>query len=117
MLNLDQLGGISYNKGCYTGQEIVARTHYLGKTKRALFLAECDTPFTPASNSAIIDDSTGTEQTIGKVLLAQRSQLAHENEGTLCKMLIVLQVSDSDTYNLKLNNNNQTKITLLTLPL
>ena len=77
MLNLDLLGGISFNKGCYTGQEIVARTHYLGKAKRALFLAECDTPFLPAPNSAIIDDSTGTEQAIGKVLLAQRSHAAH----------------------------------------
>jgi folate-binding protein YgfZ len=114
MLNLDELGGISYNKGCYTGQEIVARTHYLGKAKRALFLAECDTPFTPAPNLAIIDDSTGTEQTVGKVLLAQRSHAGHENKGTLCKMLIVLQVSDSDTHNLKLKDNNQTKITLLT---
>lgn len=34
MVNLDALGGISYKKGCYTGQEIVARTHYLGKVKR-----------------------------------------------------------------------------------
>ena len=109
MLNLDLLGGISFNKGCYTGQEIVARMHYLGKTKRALFLAECDTPFEPAPNSIIIDDSTGTEQAIGKVL-----QAVHGYEGTLCKMLIVLQVSDSDTYNLKLKDNNQSKITLLT---
>jgi len=114
MLNLDLLGGISFNKGCYTGQEIVARTHYLGKTKRALFLAECDTPFTPAPNSTIIDDSTGTEQSIGKVLLAQRCRARHRNERTLCKMLIVLQVSDSDTHNLKLKDQNQTKITLLT---
>jgi folate-binding protein YgfZ len=114
MLNLDLLGGISFNKGCYTGQEIVARTHYLGKAKRALFLAECDTPFTPAPNSTVIDDSTGTEQAIGKVLLAQRSRAAHGNEGSLCKMLVVLQVSDSDTYNLKLKDNNQNKITLLT---
>jgi len=110
MLNLDLLGGISFNKGCYTGQEIVARTHYLGKTKRAMYLAECDTPFLPAPNSAIIDDSTGTEQTIGKVLLTQRPHAAHET----CKMLIVLQVSDSDTHTLKLKDNNQTKITLLT---
>ncbi len=62
MLNLDLLGGISFNKGCYTGQEIVARTHYLGKAKRALFLAECNTPSPPAPNSTIFDDSTGTEQ-------------------------------------------------------
>ncbi len=34
MVNLDALGGISFTKGCYTGQEIVARTHYLGKVKR-----------------------------------------------------------------------------------
>lgn len=110
MLNLDLLGGISFNKGCYTGQEVVARTHYLGKAKRALFLAECDTPSTPEPNSTIIDDSTGSEQTIGKVLLAQRSNVVHET----CKMLIVLQVSDSDTPNLKLKDNNQHKITLLT---
>jgi folate-binding protein YgfZ len=114
MLNLDQMGGISFNKGCYTGQEIVARTHYLGKTKRVLFLAECDTPSTPAPNSIIIDDSTGTEQTIGRVLLAQHSQATSDNEGTVCKMLIVLQVSDNDTHNLKLNDNKQTHITLLT---
>ena len=35
---LEDLDGISYKKGCYTGQEIVARTHYLGKIKKKLFL-------------------------------------------------------------------------------
>ena len=114
MLNLDLLGGISFNKGCYTGQEIVARTHYLGKAKKALFLAECETPSTPEPNSSIIDNSTGMEQAIGKVLLAQRSRSAPGNEGTRCKMLVVLQVSDSDTHNLKLTDNNKNKITLLT---
>jgi len=37
MLNLDTLGGISFNKGCYPGQEIVARMHYLGKLKQRLY--------------------------------------------------------------------------------
>jgi len=36
MLNLDKLGAISFTKGCYTGQEIVARTEHLGKTKRRM---------------------------------------------------------------------------------
>ena len=36
MLNWDLVGGVSFKKGCYTGQEIVARTHYLGKIKRRL---------------------------------------------------------------------------------
>ena len=37
MVNLDKLGGVSFKKGCYPGQEIVARTHYLGKIKRHLY--------------------------------------------------------------------------------
>ena len=36
MLNLDVLGGISFDKGCYTGQEVIARAHYRGKVKRRL---------------------------------------------------------------------------------
>lgn len=108
MLNLDKLNGISFNKGCYTGQEIVARTHYLGKTKREMFLAECTSSAAPEANTAIIDNSTGTEQTIGTVLMAQSWQ-------NVCKMLIVLQVSDTNDYRLALKNRDQDKVTLLTL--
>ena len=38
MLEMDKKGALSFSKGCYVGQEIVARTHYLGKNKRALTL-------------------------------------------------------------------------------
>ena len=117
MLNLDQLGGISYNKGCYTGQEIVARTHYLGKAKRALFLAECQTPFTPTPNSAIIDNNHETEQTIANVLLAQRSPITTKTGEYVVIMLIVLQLKENDTYNLILTDHNQTQVTLLKQPL
>jgi len=44
MLNLDLLDAISYDKGCYTGQEIVARTHYKGATKRRTMRFESDQP-------------------------------------------------------------------------
>ena len=37
VLNIEKLDGISFKKGCYTGQEIVARTHYLGKIKKRAF--------------------------------------------------------------------------------
>jgi folate-binding protein YgfZ len=40
MLNLDLLGGISFAKGCYTGQEIIARTHYRGAIKRRVLAGE-----------------------------------------------------------------------------
>jgi folate-binding protein YgfZ len=36
MLNLDLLGAISFDKGCYTGQEVVARAHYRGRVKRRM---------------------------------------------------------------------------------
>jgi folate-binding protein YgfZ len=42
MINWDALGGISFQKGCYTGQEIVARTQYLGRLKERLVLAHVD---------------------------------------------------------------------------
>jgi len=42
MLNLDKLGAISFTKGCYTGQEVVARTEHLGKSKRRLMRYEAD---------------------------------------------------------------------------
>ena len=40
MIGLDKRGGVSFDKGCYPGQEIVARTRYLGKTKRELYRFE-----------------------------------------------------------------------------
>jgi folate-binding protein YgfZ len=42
MVNLELLGGVNFNKGCYPGQEIVARMQYLGKLKRRMYLAHLD---------------------------------------------------------------------------
>jgi folate-binding Fe-S cluster repair protein YgfZ len=36
MLNLDRLGAISFEKGCYTGQEVIARAHFRGQVKRRM---------------------------------------------------------------------------------
>ncbi len=47
MLNLDLLSGINWDKGCYTGQEIIARTHYLGKNKRRMLAFTSDAPARP----------------------------------------------------------------------
>ena len=40
MVNLDLIGAVNFKKGCYPGQEIVARVHYLGKIKQRMFLVE-----------------------------------------------------------------------------
>lgn len=42
MINFDLVGGVSFKKGCYPGQEIVARTQYLGKSKRRMLAASIE---------------------------------------------------------------------------
>jgi folate-binding protein YgfZ len=42
MINLELVGGVNFKKGCYPGQEIVARTQYLGKLKRRMYLAHLE---------------------------------------------------------------------------
>lgn len=65
MINLDALGGVSFKKGCYPGQEIVARTQYLGKLKRHMVLAHIDTaesvkPGDLLYSGDMADQSSGT---------------------------------------------------------
>ncbi len=55
MLNLDVLNGINFKKGCYTGQEIVARTHYLGSVKRRTYLANIATSKSPVAGDKVLD--------------------------------------------------------------
>lgn len=51
MANFERLGGVSFHKGCYPGQEIIARTQYLGKVKRHLYRAHSTSPL--AAGNAI----------------------------------------------------------------
>jgi len=59
MANLDLLGGVSFTKGCYPGQEIVARTHHLGKVKRRMYVAHVDAAAAPGVGAAIIGEDLG----------------------------------------------------------
>ncbi len=46
MVNFDKIGGVSFRKGCYPGQEVVARAHHLGRVKRHLYRLHVDGPIT-----------------------------------------------------------------------
>lgn len=79
MLNLQAVGGVSFKKGCYTGQEIVARMQYLGKLKRRLYrltLASAEIPepgtelFSPVHGSAVGEVVIAAQATDGIELLA-----------------------------------------------
>jgi len=72
MINLDLIGGISFKKGCYPGQEIVARTQYLGKLKRRMFLGHVATDDCVSAG----DDLYGADfedQSCGKIVNAEPS--------------------------------------------
>ena len=60
MLSLDRLHAFSVKKGCYPGQEIVARTHFLGQAKRGLMLLETAAPIEAGSEVREGDRAIGT---------------------------------------------------------
>jgi tRNA-modifying protein YgfZ len=64
MLNMQFTNGISFKKGCYTGQEIVARVHYRGKTKKRLYIASLEQTIDLTSTS-ILNES---EKEVGDIL-------------------------------------------------
>lgn len=67
MLNFELIGGVSFQKGCYPGQEIVARTQYLGKLKKRMYLAHIDVAEAPVSGADLFAAEFG-EQSCGKLL-------------------------------------------------
>jgi folate-binding Fe-S cluster repair protein YgfZ len=67
MLNFESVDGVDFRKGCYPGQEVVARSQYLGKLKRRMFLAHgTGTPPEPGSD---VTPAAGGEP-CGQVVLA-----------------------------------------------
>lgn len=71
MLNLDLLDAISFDKGCYTGQEIVARTHYRGASKRRCHRFRSAEPVSPGEKVAADQRDVGeVVNAIGNDLLA-----------------------------------------------
>jgi hypothetical protein len=79
MLNLDLLNGISFTKGCYVGQEIVARTQNLGRIKRRMYAFRQDRPPAVAPGATIY----GPDNATGKVVMSARDGEALELSAVL----------------------------------
>ncbi len=60
MLNLDSVGGIAFDKGCYTGQEVIARAHYRGRVKRRMqrFVSRAACELAPGDTGQLADGRT-----------------------------------------------------------
>jgi hypothetical protein len=73
MVNLPAVGGVSFQKGCYPGQEIVARMQYLGTLKRRMYLGHVDADTPPAPGTPLHEAGAEAAQSVGNVVNAQRA--------------------------------------------
>ncbi|HTJ97893.1 MAG TPA: folate-binding protein [Rhodocyclaceae bacterium] len=90
MVNFEAVGGVSFKKGCYPGQEIVARTQYLGKIKRRMYRAIVAGPV--ATGQDLYATETG-EQSCGNVVISAQV------DSNAWECLVVLQSSAYDAVN------------------
>ncbi len=108
MLNLQAINGISFTKGCYLGQETVARMQYLGKNKRALFTLQAQLD-KPLEVDDIIEKQLGDNwRKAGDILSAYQA-----NDGS-CIIQAVL-TNDGEQPNMRIASSNA-NITNLPLP-
>ena len=64
MVNLELVGGVNFKKGCYPGQEVVARSEYRGKVKRRMFAGMCSGPLPEPGTDVLSWDGTPIGQVI-----------------------------------------------------
>ena len=76
VLNSDELETVSYKKGCYTGQEVIARTHYLGNVKKHTYLVIIDAPINNETN-VVNSDGESVGELIGETFTYQKVTLSH----------------------------------------
>ncbi len=107
MINLQALGGVSFKKGCYTGQEIVARMQYLGKLKRRLYRLSLADPQIPEPGTPLF--SPVHNSSVGEVVLAARSAEAVE-------LLAVLQDDAAQDGRIHLGSAEGSTLSVLDLP-
>ncbi|HVC38309.1 MAG TPA: folate-binding protein [Gammaproteobacteria bacterium] len=101
MLGLEELGGIDFKKGCYIGQEVIARAHYRGAVKRHLHRASCtaDLPIPPGTQVV----ANGSGQVAGEIVDARQ-----DSQGKT-QMLLVIQ---DDLRNSQLSLQDKTVTSL-----
>ncbi|WP_259753319.1 CAF17-like 4Fe-4S cluster assembly/insertion protein YgfZ [Pseudomonas sp. GCEP-101] len=105
MINLQAVGGVSFKKGCYTGQEIVARMQYLGRLKRRLQRLKLDGGELPEPGRELFSPVHSTS--VGEVVLAARAEDGVE-------LLAVLQDDAAADGNVRLGDDQPLR--LLDLP-
>ncbi len=107
MMNLQLIDGVSFKKGCFPGQEIVARMHYLGKLKRSMFRMQYEGENVPSAGDDIFKAGGGSAA--GKIVDAVRAS------GSTSRLLAVVAIN-ATAETLFLDKEAQQPLQLLELP-
>jgi len=110
MTNMHVINGVNFQKGCYTGQEVVARMQYLGKLKRRMFRIQVETsdPVTPGDKLYRKESKSG--QGTGQIVNAQ----IDADGGYIA--LAVIDIADAESGELQLHDENGPSVSLQSLP-
>ena len=108
MINFESVGGVNFKKGCYPGQEVVARSQFRGTLKRRTFLTAADQLLRPGQEVFAGDDM---EQPVGFVV----QSAAHPQEGGGYVALLCLQIA-ANMAHLRIPDAPNCVIRLLELP-
>jgi len=110
MTNMQYINGVNFQKGCYTGQEIVARMQYLGKLKRRMFRVEIQTSDAVTPGDKLFSKNSKSGQGTGQIVNAQ------DNGNGGYAALAVIDIADAEAGNLQLHDENGPVITIQPLP-
>lgn len=102
-INLDLVRGISFNKGCYTGQEVVSRIEHIGKTNRRMVLFAANKPLSLAVDGDVTDVAGAVLGTVVyAVSMADRTLILMEVPTALCEITEPVESSLATLYRLAL---------------
>jgi len=110
MANMQLVNGVSFTKGCYTGQEVVARMQYLGRLKRRMFLTRCGTDTCPEPGTELFAAGSASGQGAGRIVDAAPSP-----EGG-CEALAVVEISAAMEGDVRIENAEGVQLEFLDLP-
>ena len=110
MVNMQAIEGVSFKKGCYPGQEIVARMQYLGKLKRRMYRATVTAESAPKPGDEVISAASSSGQGAGKVVDAQPSP----NGGY--ELLAVIEIASAEQGGLRIGSESGPELVLSELP-
>ncbi len=108
MVNLHLIDGVSFTKGCFVGQEVVARMQYLGTQKRNMYLATLSSNERPQAGDALFSATNQSTQGAGTIVDSAGTDGEHQ-------LLIVIQNELADKNDVQLSENGP-KLDIKQLP-